>query len=159
MRKLAPLFLIAIATAGHAQGVRTEKNMSLALAQEAAAEAVAACLKNGYNVTATVVDRAGQNRAQLRGDLAGPHTVSTSQRKAYMSASTRGNTSATVEAVQKNPANAGIGQIEGFILLGGGMPIRSGNEVIGAIGVGGAPGGHLDDQCAQAGIDKIKDRL
>ena len=143
----------------HAQAVRTEKNMSLELAQAAAAEAVAVCLKNGYNVTATVVDRAGQVRAQLRGDLAGPHTVNTSLRKAYMSASTRSNTSATVENVQKNPASAGVGQIEGFILLGGGMPIRAGNEVIGAIGVGGAPGGHLDDQCAQAGIDKIKEKL
>ena len=159
MQKTLSILLLAAATGATAQGVRTEKNMSLALAQEAAAEAVSACLKNGYNVSATVVDRAGQNRAQLRGDLAGPHTISTSQRKAYMSASTRGNTSATVENVLKNPASAGIGQIEGFILLGGGMPIRSGNEVIGAIGVGGAPGGHLDDQCAQAGIDKIKDRL
>jgi uncharacterized protein GlcG (DUF336 family) len=142
-----------------AQAPRTERNMGLELAQAIALEAVANCQKSGYNVTATVVDRAGQVRAQLRGDLAGPHTINTSFRKAYMAASTRNNTSATVDNVQKNPASAGIGSIENFILLGGGIPIRSGNEVIGAVGVGGAPGGHLDDVCAQAGIDKVKDKL
>jgi uncharacterized protein GlcG (DUF336 family) len=47
----------------------------------------------------------------------------------------------------------------GFLLLGGGVPIKVGNEVIGAVGVGGAPGGHLDEQCAVAGIDKVKDSL
>lgn len=147
-----------IATGAQAQ-VRTEKNISMALAVEAAAEAVAYCARSNYNVTATVVDRAGQIRSQLRGDLAGPHTNDTSRRKAFMSASTRNNTQAITEGVQKNPANAGIGQITDFILLGGGVPIRAGNEVIGAIGVGGAPGGQLDEVCANAGIDKIKDRL
>lgn len=60
---------------------------------------------------------------------------------------------------QSNPSAQNLGEIDGFLLLGGGLPIRAGNIVIGAIGVGGAPGGPLDDQCAQAGIDKIKDRL
>jgi uncharacterized protein GlcG (DUF336 family) len=52
-----------------------------------------------------------------------------------------------------------LGQIDGFLILGGGVPIRAGDEIIGAIGVGGAPGGHLDDQCAEAAIAKIRDRL
>jgi uncharacterized protein GlcG (DUF336 family) len=69
------------------------------------------------------------------------------------------NTTAILELSQKNPAAANLGQIDGFMLVGGGLPIRAGNEVIGGIGVGGAPGGHLDDACSQAGIDKIKDRL
>jgi uncharacterized protein GlcG (DUF336 family) len=162
-KKTTPLILaasLALIPAGAAQAqVRTEKNISMTLAMEAAAEAVASCAKSSYNVTATVVDRAGQIRAQLRGDLAGPHTNDTSRRKAFMSASTRNNTQAIMEGVQKNPGNAGIGQITDFILLGGGVPIRAGNEVIGAIGVGGAPGGQLDEACANAGIDKIKDRL
>jgi len=64
-----------------------------------------------------------------------------------------------METSQKNPGAQNLGQIEGFLLLGGGMPVRAGNDVIGAIGVGGAPGGHLDDQCAQAAIDRIKGRL
>lgn len=142
-----------------AQGVLTERNISLALAQEAAAEAVAACFKNGYNTTAAVVDRAGHVRATLRSDLAGPHTVDTAQRKAFTSAASRQNSGALMELSQKNPAAANLAQINGFILLGGGIPIRAGKEVIGAIGVSGAPGGHLDDQCAEAGIARIRDRL
>lgn len=142
-----------------AQAVRTERNMSLALAQEAAAEALAACTKNGHNIAVAVVDRAGQVRAILRADLAGPHTVDTARRKAYTSAVTRQNSAALMELAQKNPAAANLTQISDFILLGGGLPIRAANEVIGAIGVSGAPGGHLDDQCAEAGIARIKDRL
>ena len=110
-------------------------------------------------MTAAVVDRAGHVKAMARGDNAGPHTVDSSRRKAYTSSSLRMNTTALLELSQKNPAAANLGQIEGFMLVGGGLPIRAGNEVVGGIGVGGAPGGHLDDQCAQAGIDKIKDRL
>ena len=95
----------------------------------------------------------------LRSDLTGPHTVDTRRRKADMSASTRSNTTVVMENAQKNPGAAGVGQITDFIPLGDGLQIRYGTEVIGAIGGGGAPGGHLDDQCAQAGIDKIKDRF
>ncbi len=148
-----------ISTTALAQGVRTEKNMSLALANEAAAAAVEACAAKGYLVSAAVVDRAGQLKALHRADGAGPHTLSSSRRKAYTAASVRDSTTALMEIAQKNPGAANLGQINGFLLLGGGLPIRAGNEVIGAIGVGGAPGGHLDDQCAEAGIAKIKDRL
>ena len=49
--------------------------------------------------------------------------------------------------------------IDGFVVLGGGMPIRIGNDVIGSMGIGGAPGGHLDDQCVEAGINRIRDSL
>ena len=49
--------------------------------------------------------------------------------------------------------------IPGFLLLGGGLPVKAGNDVIGAVGVGGAPGGHLDEQCAVAALDKVKDLL
>ena len=142
-----------------AQAVRTERTISLVLANEAAMAAVAECAGKGYFVTATIVDRAGQIKAMARGDNAGPHTVDSSRRKAYTSASLRTGTTPLLELSQKNPAAANLGQIEGFMLVGGGLPIGAGNDVIGGIGVGGAPGGHLDDQCSQAGIDKIKDRL
>ncbi len=155
------LSVAAIALAAgsaHAQ-VRTEKNITLPLAMEAAAEAVASCAKGNYAVTATVVDRAGQIRAQLRADTAGPHTNDTSRRKAFMSATMRTTSGQIAENVAKNPGAAGVAQITDFIMLAGGVPIRSGNEVVGAIGVGGAPGGNLDEACANAGIEKIKDRL
>lgn len=139
--------------------VRTERNMSLELANQIAAATVAACQANGYAVAAAVVDRAGSLRALQRADNAGPHTLSSSQAKAYTSASAKNTTLAMMEGSQKNPAGANLVYMPGFLLLGGGVPIRVGNEVIGAVGVGGAPGGHLDEQCALAGIDKVKDLL
>ena len=139
--------------------VRTERNMSLDLANQIASATVAACLTNGHNVTAAVVDRAGQLRALHRADNAGPHTLSSAQAKAFTSASARSNTMAMMENAQKNPAAANLVHIPGFLLLGGGVPVRVGNDVIGAVGVGGAPGGHLDEQCAVAALEKVKDLL
>jgi uncharacterized protein GlcG (DUF336 family) len=152
---------IALATAGaaQAQAVRSERNMSLELANQIAGATVAACLAGGYNVTAAVVDRAGQLRALQRADNAGPHTIEAAQAKAYTSASAKNATLAMMEAAQKNPAAANLVHIPGFLLLGGGVPVKLGNEVIGAVGVGGAPGGHLDEQCAVAALDKFKDQL
>jgi uncharacterized protein GlcG (DUF336 family) len=163
MSKPLVIAVAAALAAGIAGGAlaqaRSEKNISLATANEIAATAVAECQAKGYAVTATVVDRAGQIKAVQRADNAGPHTLDASNRKAYTSASARNNTTAMMETSQKNLGAQNLGQIPGFLLLGGGMPIRAGNEVIGAVGVGGAPGGHLDDQCAAAAIEKVKDRL
>lgn len=152
---------VLCATAGiaSAQAVRIEKNMSLDLANQIAAAAVATCTANGYAVTATVVDRAGTVRAVQRADNAGPHTLAASQQKAYTSASAKNTTLAMMEGAQKNPAAANVVHIPGYLLLGGGVPVKVGNEVIGAVGVGGAPGGHLDEQCAAAAIDKVKELL
>ena len=149
---------VAAATAS-AQAVRTERNMSLELANQIAAASVAACTANGYNVTATVVDRAGSVRAVQRADNAGPHTLGASLQKAFTSASAKNTTLAMMEGAQKNPAGANLVHIPGFLLLGGGVPIKVGNEVIGAVGIGGAPGGHLDEQCAMVALDKVKDSL
>ena len=143
----------------HAQAVRTERNMSLALASQLAADTVAACTTNGYAVTATVVDRAGSVRAVMRADNAGPHTLGASEQKAFTSASAKNATLAMMEGAQKDPAAANLVHIPGFLLLGGGVPVKVGTETIGAIGVGGAPGGHLDEQCALAALDKAKDLL
>jgi uncharacterized protein GlcG (DUF336 family) len=142
-----------------AQAVRTEKNMSLELATQIASATVAACSASGYNVSATVVDRAGEVRAVMRADNAGSHTLEASRLKAFTSASAKNATLAMMEGAQKNPAAANLVHIPGFLLLGGGVPVRAGNEVIGAVGVGGAPGGHLDEQCAVAALDKVKDLL
>ena len=138
-----------------AQAVRTERNMSLELASQLAAATVAACSANKYNVSAVVVDRAGTTRAVLRADNAGPHTLEAARLKAFTSASAKNTTTAIMEGSQKNPAAANLGQIPGFLLLGGGVPVKVGDEVIGAVGVGGAPGGHLDEQCAMAGLEKV----
>ncbi|MFA9438322.1 heme-binding protein [Uliginosibacterium sp. sgz301328] len=157
---IATLAAVGIVSTLPAQAqVRTEKNISLALASEIAAASVEACTAKGYAVTATVVDRAGTVRAVLRADNAGVHTVDASRAKAYTSASTRTPTGTILENVQKTPAAQYLPNIEGFLVVAGGVPIKSGNDVIGAVGVGGAPGGHLDEQCAAAALDKVKDKL
>ena len=159
VKTIALIAAALVAGAANAQAVRTEKNMSLELASQIASRSVAACAANGYAVTATVVDRAGQVRAQMRADNAGPHTLEASRLKAYTSASAKNATSAILEASQKNPASANLGQIPGYLLLGGGLPIKVGNEVIGAVGIGGAPGGHLDEACAKTALEQVQDLL
>lgn len=167
MQKIIPaLALLLMAVTGaqaqaqaQAQAVRTERNMSLALANQIAAATVATCTANGYAVTATVVDRAGSVRAVQRADNAGPHTLGASLQKAFTSASAKNSTQAMMEGAQKNPAAANLVHIPGFLLLGGGVPVKVGTEVIGAVGVGGAPGGHLDEQCALAALDLVKGQL
>ncbi len=157
----ATLIALSLTAAGFAsaQAVRVEKNMSLDLANQIAAASVASCSAAGYNVAATVVDRAGTVRAVMRADNAGPHTLEASRLKAYTSASAKNNTLAMMEGAQKNPAAANLVNIPGYLLLGGGVPVKVGNEVIGAVGVGGAPGGNLDEQCAVAALDKVKELL
>lgn len=156
---LTTLALVALAGSAGAQAVRSERNISLELANQIAAQTVAACSGAGYNVTATVVDRAGGVRAVQRADNAGPHTLEASRLKAYTAASAKNTTLAMMEGAQKNPAAANLVHIPGYLLLGGGVPVKVGNEVIGAVGVGGAPGGHLDEQCATTALDKVKDLL
>ena len=98
-------------------------------------------------------------RAVQRADHAGPHTLDASRLKAYTSASAKNSTLAMMEGAQKNPAAANLVHIPGYLLLGGGVPVKVGNEVIGAVGVGGAPGGHLDEQCAMAALAKVQEQL
>ena len=160
---LALAFALAlVASSSFAQPAptaRTERNMSLELANQIAAATVASCSAAGYAVTATVVDRAGGIRAVQRADNAGPHTLDASERKAFTSASAKNTTLAIMEIAQKNPGAANLVNIPGYLLLGGGVPVKVGNEVIGAVGVGGAPAGNLDEQCAMAGIEKVKESL
>ena len=159
LKLLATTVLCSAATLSIADGARSEKNMTMALANQLASAAVSACQANGYAVTATVVDRAGGVRAVQRADNAGPHTLAASERKAYTAASAKSATSAMMDGAQKNAGAANLVHIPGFLLLGGGMPVKVGNEVIGAVGVGGAPGGHLDEQCVVAALEAVKDQL
>ena len=153
----ALLSLGLVASAAVAQDLPVEKALPRALAVEAA---LAACEQQGYRVSAAVVDRAGLIRALIRGDGAGPHTLDSSSRKAYTAASLRGSTEELSKMVAANPAVGGLREMnETILILGGGLPIKAGDEVIGGIGVGGAPGGDKDEACAQAGIEKIAPRL
>jgi len=145
-----------VTTSVSAGELPNEKVLPLSLATKAAHAAVDQCLANGYRVTVTVVDRGGNIRAVLRQDGAGPHTVDSSRKKAYTSASMKQRTAKLAELVAKMPAVQGLQHMnDHMLLLGGGLPIEIGGEVVGGIGVGGAPGGHLDAACAEAGLNSI----
>ena len=133
-----------------------ETTLPLEMALKAAGAAVDRCKNDGYRVTATVVDRGGLIRAQLRGDGASPHTLDSSRKKAYTAASLRRTTSDLGELIAKMPGLQGLRDMNHEILmLGGGLPVEFNGEVVGGIGVGGAPGTHLDDACAEAGLSSI----
>lgn len=133
-----------------------EAVLPLGLAGKAIQASLDACSKDGYRVSVTIVDRAGVLRAMARSDGAGPHTIDSSRKKAYTAASLRRPTAELAELVNKVPAVQALRDMNDQVLiLGGGLPIEIGGEIVGGIGVGGAPGAHLDDACAQAGLDAI----
>jgi uncharacterized protein GlcG (DUF336 family) len=133
-----------------------ESLLPLAMAGKAAQAAIEACKKDGYRVSVSIVDRAGVLRTMARADGAGSHTVESSRKKAYTAASLRRPTTELAELIAKVPTLQALGEMNDEILiLGGGLPIEIGGEVVGGIGVGGAPGAHLDDACAQAGLDAV----
>ena len=139
-----------------AEELPREAALPLAMATKAASAALEKCTKDGYRVTVAVVDRAGVLRVLMRGDGAGSHTVDSSSKKAYTATSLKRTTSELGELIVKNPHLQALRDMNDKILiLGGGLPIEIGGEVVGGIGVGGAPGTHLDDACAQAGLDSI----
>jgi uncharacterized protein GlcG (DUF336 family) len=131
-----------------------------ALALEAVGEAVAACAKQGYAETAVLVDADGVRQALLRGDGTGVHSLDSAFSKAYTSATLKANTLVVIERTKEDPMMVpSINKLPNMILNGGGVVIKIGDEVIGAIGAAGAPGGELDEACAKAGLDKILSRL
>lgn len=143
-------------TVALAQELPKESVLPLNLAQRAAQAAIDACKKDGYRVSASVVDRAGLLRAMGRADGAGPHTIDSSRKKAYTAVSLRRATSELADLMSRMPSLQALRDMNDQILmLGGGLPIEIGGDVVGGIGVGGAPGTHLDDACAEAGLDAI----
>jgi uncharacterized protein GlcG (DUF336 family) len=130
-----------------------------ALAVEAASETVAACAKQGYLETAVVLDADGAVIAVLRGDGAGIHTLDSAHDKAYTSVSFKNDTLALAERAKGEDSIAPLAKLPHVMFFGGGVAIKLGDEVIGSIGAAGAPGAKLDDGCARAGLDKIRDRL
>ena len=130
-----------------------------ALAFEAVAAAVEACGKQGYAETAIVVDADGVTQALLRGDWTGVHSIDSATYKAYTSATMKVDTSVLIEREKTDPMGPGMAKLPRLLEAGGGVVIKVGDEVVGAIGASGAPGSQLDENCAKAGLAKIQDRL
>ena len=136
----------------HAQ-VLMQRDVSLKMALT-----IAECEKAGNDVSVAVVDRAGRLRVFLQGDKAAPHNIELAQRKAY-TARTFGRPSA--EWAERTAAGSELAaqrQLEHVIALRGGIPIKVGNETIGAVGVSGSTSTG-DEACALAGVQKVADQL
>ena len=115
------------------------------------------CEEDGYRVSVAVVDHGGNIKVLLRGDGAGPHTQDSSFKKAYTSASIRRSTNELAALITKIPSLQALRDMnDNILILGGGLPISFGETVVGGIGVGGAPGADLDENCARAGLDTLQ---
>jgi uncharacterized protein GlcG (DUF336 family) len=161
---LCALAIAGLAGQASAQNVLTTHRLSAALASEAVTEAVATCAKQGYKVTAAIIDSDGVDQAVLRGDGAMMTTLDASRDKAYtalMLGAARNEDSSGAVATRLGPTApaGGLIKLPHVLLAQGALVIRTNGEAIAAIGVGGAPGGNLDEACAKAGVDKIADRL
>jgi uncharacterized protein GlcG (DUF336 family) len=149
--------LVALATPVSAQ-LLSHKDLSLATALTIATTAAETCKAQGNRVSVTVVGRNGEVIVQLRGDDSGPHTIENSQRKAYTARTFRLSSGEFAQRVKDNPT-LGLVHLSGVIAAQGALPIKVGDEVIGAVGVSGSPGGDKDEVCAKAGLDKAADQF
>ncbi len=128
--------------------------LSLATALKVAHAAIEECTKKGIQIAVTVVDREGTVQVTLRDTIAAPITLMFSKDKAYTAANFNSATSALTDR-----ANTPIGRVPGLVMAPGGLPIEVGGKLVGAVGVGGAPSGVTDEECAQAGVDAVLDDL
>ena len=154
---LASASMLAAAPAS-AQEPQVEKNISMAMAMAVMQGTLDQCTKDGFKVSVVIVDKAGNVAASVKGDGTNPHTMEFARLKAY-TARTRGQTSAATQKQMEDPAFAFLKQIPGVVGIGGGVPIKAGNELIGGVGVSGAPGGEKDEACVKAALDKVADQL
>lgn len=156
--KVAILTTVAAVFGGSAQAqLPTSKVLTLAVAQEIAQEAMAACHANGYNVTVLVVDALNAPKAMLRADGATASTTEVAKMKATATMLYNRPSGPAQPPPPGTPAPPAT--IPGTINAQGGVPIKVGDATIGAVAVSGAPGGEKDAACANAALAKVADKL
>jgi uncharacterized protein GlcG (DUF336 family) len=157
MKKI--LFVTGFALVGISAGavnaqLVTHKDLSVATAVTIAQTAVQTCKARGYNVSAHVLGRNGEVLVAMRGDDTGPHTLENSMKKAWTARAQRAPSVNFANAVKTNPTIGAL-HLTNMVPAQGGLPIMVGDDVIGAVGVSGAPGGDKDEACAKSGLDKV----
>lgn len=137
----------------------TKHRIPSALAAQAVNAAVSACASKGYKVTVVLVDAGGVQQAFLRGDDAALQTVELAFDKAYTSVATLLDTRTFAERAAQGQPSVAVSRLPHMVASQGGVVIKSGDEVLGALAVSGAPGGQFDEECGLAAIATIRDRL
>lgn len=155
---LAALPLACVLSMPASAQLLNQKAIPAAMAITIAQTAIDTCKANGFAVSVSVVGRAGEVILQVRGDGTGPHTVENSFKKAYTARTFRGPSAALAKRLKDDPLLPLI-HLSNVVAAAGAFPIKAGEDVLGAVGVSGAPGGDKDEVCAQAGIDKVADQL
>ena len=151
--------VIAAPSSAYSQGLIMVRDVSYDIALVMAQTALEHCRQDGFKVGVSVVDRGGHVLVTLRDHGAAHHTVELAQRKAYTSRIFRQTSKEFSQRLHDNPISAGLGTTSGVLASVGGIPIKVGDEVVGGIGVSGAPGGDRDEACARAGLAKVADQL
>jgi len=159
MKKLLLLILIAIVMPALAAqpDILPVKQIGLELARDIAMASIEACRKQGYNVSAVVLDRAGNVQVALRDTLSARHTLEIAERKAGMAVMSGSDSGEFRDA--RADIRPELNHINGLIVMEGGLPIQAAGSLIGAVGVSGAPGGDKDKACAAAGLKTVEERL
>lgn len=140
-----------------AKDLPLQKVLPLELSIQAAMAAVKKCHDDGFKVSVAIVDQSGLLKVQLKADGAGPHTLDSSRRKAYTANSLRDSTHKYAVLVTQKPELQSLTRLnENILLLGGGFPIKIAGEVVGGVGVGGAPGIQYDEVCASAALKVLQ---
>jgi uncharacterized protein GlcG (DUF336 family) len=140
-------------------GLVAYRSLTPELAVDLARAALGNCRARGYQVAVAVVDRFGVTQVMLRDRFAGPHTPATASGKAWTAASFKTSTTELNAISQPGMMQAGIRNLPGAVIIGGGLIVEAGGSLVGAVGVSGAPGGDADEACARAGIEAIRDKL
>ena len=135
------------------------KSLAPDVALEMAQAALAKCRSGGYQVTVAVVDRMGVVQVILRDRFAGAHTPGSASQKAATAVSFRADTLSLAENTGPDSPHSGARQIDGVLMLGGGIPVSASGSIVAGIGVAGAPNSANDHACAQAGIDAVTAKL
>lgn len=148
---------VFINTLAYAGDIISDKSIGMELARDIATETINACRKDGYHISAVVVDRFGLVRASLRDDLASRFTLEIAERKANMTVMAWTDSGAFKKA--RADIQQELNHIEGLIVMEGGIKIIAGGYNIGAVGVSGAPGGDKDAACATKALAKLAERI
>lgn len=147
-----------LVTAGAAaEDVVPSRLLGLELARDIAQGAIDACRKEGYQVAVVVTDRSGDPVVVMRDVFTSKYMLELAHNKANAVVMSGLSSGELRENMARNRDE--FNELDGVLLLEGGLPVQVAGSLIGAVGVSGAPGGDRDAACARRGLEAVQERL